>query len=202
MKSGLVTIHNTKTEETHRIQKDAPAWCLTFIYNVVPTKGPASNAAEDEMVVIGLWNKTMAFHKILPDGNTKVHVERSLKYYPCSMNTANSGNTKNQYLLVSGSNKKLCLYSKDGVQLSELVERDGWILANANQRYGEKMLIGTNTGYLEMSNVTSTVCTRSTKRSMPIERTSPTLSYITWLGTEKSAHQVQRHHPVYLALQE
>lgn len=154
MKSGLVTIHNTKTEETHKIQKDAPAWCLTFIYNVVPTKGPASNAAEDEMVVIGVWNKTMAFHKILPDGNTKVHVERSLKYYPCSMNTANSGNTKNQYLLVSGSNKKLCLYSKDGVQLSELVEKDGWIMCNANQKYGDKMLVGTHSGHLEMSNVT------------------------------------------------
>ena len=54
MQSGLVTLHNTKTEETHRIQKSAPAWCLTFIHNVVPTKGSASSAADDEMIVIGV----------------------------------------------------------------------------------------------------------------------------------------------------
>ena len=69
------------------------------------------------------------------------------------MNTANTGNAKNQYLLVSGSNRKLCLYSKDGVQLSELVDKEGWILCNANQKYGDKMLVGTNTGHLEMSDV-------------------------------------------------
>jgi intraflagellar transport protein 122 len=154
MQSGLVTLHNTKTEETHRIQKSAPAWCLTFIHNVVPTKGPASSAADDEMIVIGVWNKTLAFHKLLPDGNTKVHVERAIKYYPCGMNTANSGNAKNQYLLVSGSNKKLCLYSKDGVQLSELITNDSWIMSNANQKYGEKMLIGTHSGHVEMNNLT------------------------------------------------
>ena len=148
MQNGVVTLHNTKAEETHRIEKSAPVWCLTFIHNVVATKTSAGNTPDDDMLVIGVWNKTLAFHKILPDGNNKVHVERNIKYYPCCMNVADNG-SKSEYLLVSGSNKKLCLYSKDGVQLSELASKSSWILSHSPQKLGDKIMIGTHGGVLE-----------------------------------------------------
>ena len=149
MQNGVVTLHNTKTEETHRIEKSAPVWCLTFIHNVVATKSNSANNPDEEMLVLGVWNKTLAFHKILPDGSNKVHVERNIKYYPCCMNVADNG-SKNQYLLVSGSSKKLCLYSKDGVQLSELVGKDSWILSHTPQKYGDKIMVGTHGGAMEI----------------------------------------------------
>jgi intraflagellar transport protein 122 len=74
MQSGSVSIRNQKAEETHRIDRRAPVWCLAFIPNFAPpiSKGAQGAAGsqsappqgvENDVLIIGCWDKTLSFYK-------------------------------------------------------------------------------------------------------------------------------------------
>ena len=69
LQSGLITIRNAQCEETHRIERRAPIWCLAFLPNpVVSAKlaapaNPAGAPAESETLVVGCWDKSLSFYK-------------------------------------------------------------------------------------------------------------------------------------------
>ena len=150
--TGIITLRNLDSEETHRIERKAPVWCLSFIPGAVASKTSAGAAgAENEMLAVGCWDKTLTFYKILPNGASKAHTERTLKYYPTSLVLAgNNVASKSHYLIISGSNKKVSLYSKEGIRLADLTTKDSWIWGAAYQPAYERVLVGTNSGDIDM----------------------------------------------------
>lgn len=78
----------------------------------------------------------------------RLHGERKLKFYPCSISLAagnvNAAGQKAFYLVVVGSNRKLALYSSDGLQLSEVTpsEDTSWRWACSCHLDTSRVLIG------------------------------------------------------------
>eukprot|EP00605_Chrysophyceae_sp_TOSAG23-4_P001709 GSChrysophyteH1.ASY1.ANO1.1878.1 assembled CDS len=147
--NGCITLRNQDAEETHRIDRKAPVWCLSFIPNTLPSKTGSSNP-EGEMLAVGCWDKTLTFYRILANGATKAHTERLLKYYPTSLVLAgNNANSKSHYLIISGSNRKVSLYSKEGIRLADLATKDTWVWGTAYNGMTERVILGTNVGLID-----------------------------------------------------
>ena len=154
--NGTITLRNIDCEETHRIERKAPVWCLAFIPNTnTPSKSGSSTAPvapEGEMLAAGCWDKTLTFYRILPNGASKAHTERTLKFYPTSITLAgNNAASKNHYLILSGSDKKVSLYSKEGIRLADLATKDTWVWSAAYQPMHERVLMGTHNGQIDVA---------------------------------------------------
>ena len=154
MLNGTISLRNQQAEETHRIDRKFPVWCLAFVPNPHPAK--ISSSTEGEMVVTGSWDKNLTFYRILNNGQHKAHTERNLKFLPTSIilagsnGTGTSSNSKNHYLIITGSNKKVALYSKEGIRLAELATKDSWVWAGDYHAGTERVIMGTNAGGVEL----------------------------------------------------
>lgn len=140
MQSGVVSLRNQQSEETYRIERRAPIWCMVFIPGTGGTlpqhssaaKGGAiaANAIDGDVLAIGCWDKTLSMYRLQGTSHRLVG-ERSLRYYPCSLVLAGTNGSKSNNLIISGSNKKVMLYSRDGIRLAEIVSKDSWVWAVA-----------------------------------------------------------------------
>lgn len=149
--SGIISVRNQKAEEIHRIERKAPIWCLTFVPNTTPGKvasGATVASLETEVLAVGCWDKTLSLYQLAP--TTKIQIERALRYYPCSLSLAGGGATKSHFLIIAGSNKKVTLYSKEGIRLSELAVKDSWIWSSACQIGSDNVFLGTDSGSVDL----------------------------------------------------
>lgn len=55
--------------------------------------------------------------------------DRKLGYDPTQL----SWFSKGEYILLTGSNKQCALYTKEGVKLGQIVEKDSWVLCAKNK---------------------------------------------------------------------
>ncbi|KAJ1434177.1 hypothetical protein B484DRAFT_394171 [Ochromonadaceae sp. CCMP2298] len=155
--SGLISVRNQQAEEVLRIERRAPIWTLTFIPDLSPPTKPAAGAgaagasiAENkDLLVVGCWDKTFSLYK-LAAGSSKLMTEKQLKYYPCSVTYAGNPLTKSSYLLISGSNRKVTLYSREGARLSEVCLKDSWIWACAAHGESDLLAMGSHTGGIDV----------------------------------------------------
>lgn len=148
--SGIVSVRNQKTEEVHRIERKAPVWCLAFVPNTL-TKTPSTpGSSEGDLLAVGCWDKTLTLYKFDAKANPKAQTERSLRYYPCSLSLAGGGGTKSHFMVIAGSNKKVTLYSKEGIRLTELAVKDSWVWSAACQPGSDKVVLGTDTGAIDV----------------------------------------------------
>ena len=148
---GFVSVRDRSNNELYKINRGGPCWCISFIQVI----GVGKTLGQDsELLAIGSWDKTISFHKLLADKQTKQQTEKQLKFLPVSLSTAGVENSKNQYLILSGSNKKTSIFSKDGIELSELLLRDSWVMCNDNLLEINKVVTGTYDGKIEVSDVT------------------------------------------------
>ena len=65
MQSGLISIRNAQTDETHRFERKAPIWCMAFLPNqpVNSKLAPPVGPPESDTLVIGCWDKSISFYK-------------------------------------------------------------------------------------------------------------------------------------------
>ena len=69
LQSGVISIRNPQADETHRIERRGPIWCMAFIPNSVgssssSSKAPAANGqTESEVLVVGCWDKTLSLYR-------------------------------------------------------------------------------------------------------------------------------------------
>ena len=158
--SGIISVRNQKAEEVHRVERKAPVWCLAFVPNILPGKVATGSSqvagtnAEGEMLAVGCWDKTLTLYRLAAGSSPKAQTERSLRYYPCSLSLAGGGGNKSHFLVIAGSNKKLTLYSKEGIRLTELAVKDSWVWAAACQPGSDKVILGTDSGGIDMVQMT------------------------------------------------
>jgi len=151
MQSGLISIRNSQTDETHRIERRAPVWCLAFLPNPVISSKlvPPVGVPESETLVVGCWDKTVSFYKMQGTSH-RVQGERKLSYYPCGVALAGQNKNKGNYMIVCGSNKKALLYSRDGLRLAEVVSKEAWVWACASHPPSDRVVVGCDDGSIEM----------------------------------------------------
>eukprot|EP01035_Chromulina_nebulosa_P019342 gene19342-25207_t len=155
--TGLISIRNLLAEEITRIERKHPVWCLLFVPNV-PSTGKANSSdksSDNDILISGCWQKALSFYK-LQGNNYKLQSEKTLSYYPCSISYLSTTNNKSSFLIVSGSNKKACLYSREGVRLSDLIVKDSWVwscasstLTSLTTNSSDKVVIGCDNGDID-----------------------------------------------------
>ena len=156
MMSGVISIRNQQAEEVMRIEKKAPVWCLSYIPNYLTSKVQSNGQViqnNDDLLIVGCWDKTLSFYKFA--GNTsKLQAERQLRYYPCSIALAGQQGNKFNYLLVSGSNKKVTMYSRDGIRLADIISDTSWVWTSACNTHHDRVVAGSDAGQITAMQMT------------------------------------------------
>ncbi|GET93166.1 hypothetical protein, conserved [Leishmania tarentolae] len=144
MLDGTVMMLSKTSEEKVIIRRPAPVWALAFT--------PLRENGID-VLAIGSWDQRLSFYNL---SGTAVGRERELDFDPCSVSYFNDG----EYILLSGSDHKVTLFTKDGNRLIELASADDWIWSARQRPRQKQFCYGTNDGTISCIDITiSTVHT-------------------------------------------
>ena len=82
MQSGVISIRNQQGEETHRLERRAPVWCMIFIPGTgsvqsaskAAAAGGATQAVVDgDILAVGCWEKTLSMYRWVGPGTVILH---------------------------------------------------------------------------------------------------------------------------------
>jgi len=137
--SGHISIRDKFGMEKADIVRSAPIWTLTW--NPVPTKTDPT-----DVLVVGCWDQTLSFYKV---SGQEYGREHRLDFDPCSIDFFSNGD----YFVLGGSGKKVQLWSREGVFLGDLGEREDWIWSVAVRPKQNNVVVGCNDGTVMMYQV-------------------------------------------------
>jgi intraflagellar transport protein 122 len=115
--SGLISLRDKQGAEKLTIRRDAPVWSLQW--------NPSRDEAGDALAV-ACWDQTLSFYDASGAqivGPKEKSGDKKLGFDPCCVRHFSNG----EYICVGGSDKKASLFTKDGVRLTAIAERDDWI---------------------------------------------------------------------------
>ncbi|ESL10984.1 hypothetical protein TRSC58_01275 [Trypanosoma rangeli SC58] len=135
---GTVLLVSPSVSEKVVIQRSAPVWTLAFS----PT---AENGLD--VLVVGSWDRRLSFYNAQGKSISK---EKELPCDPCCVSFYGNGN----FLLVSGSDHKVTLYTKDGNMLVDVVNADDWVWSACQRPGSPQICYGTNDGKLSVIEIT------------------------------------------------
>ncbi|KAL7706720.1 hypothetical protein N2W54_003910 [Lotmaria passim] len=137
---GTILILERGLEEKVRIRRPAPVWTLGF--------SPLRENGVD-VLVVGSWDHRLSFYNL---SGAAVGKERELNFDPCSLSFYNNG----EYLLISGSNHKVTLFTNDGNRLIDVADADDWIWTARQRPRQQQVCCGTNDGTISSIDITIT----------------------------------------------
>ncbi|KAJ3276500.1 hypothetical protein HK104_003648, partial [Borealophlyctis nickersoniae] len=112
MFNGHVSIRNKLGEEKVRLEREgAPVWSLSWC--------PASNK-EFDVLAVADWNQRLSFFQV---SGRQVGKDRVLGYDPCCVSYFSSG----EYIVMGGSDRKVTLWTAEGIRLGTVCDRDNWV---------------------------------------------------------------------------
>ena len=134
MFDGKISLRDKGGAEKLQIKRDSPVWTLEW------------NPSRDEspcLLAVGCWDQTLSFY----DNTGHQHGrDRTLGHDPCHVSHFSNG----EYLCVGGSDKKATLWTKEGVRLSTIAEREDWVWSCAPRPNANYVAIGCNDGTISM----------------------------------------------------
>jgi len=133
--SGLVSIRSKMGEEKVRIERPGsnPVWCLQWNLN---------SKEVDDVLTVGDWGQKVSFYHL---NGKQIGKDIKLDYDPLTIQYFDHG----KYLLVGGSNNKLCLYSRDGIYLGVVTDCEkGWVWSSAARYDANTVVIGHQNGLI------------------------------------------------------
>lgn len=170
MLNGWISIRNVNSDELHHIERRAPIWSLQFIPGTGASAGAAgvpsasqknsnsngsasptgaSGNQDSDLLVVGCWDKTLSLYRLNGSAH-RIQGERPLRCYPCSISLATLSGNRTNYMVIAGSNRKVNLYSRDGLRLADLVTKESWIWAASCHGESDRVMIGTGAGGIDM----------------------------------------------------
>ena len=132
--SGQISIRDKSGDEKVSIERKAPIWCLQWC--------PSQDEPVD-VLAVGCWDQTLSFYQLSGVQHGK---DRRLGFDPCSVAYFSNG----EYIVIGGADRKVTLWTKEGVKLTNVAELDDWVWCakpRPNQHY---VAIGCNSGSLMM----------------------------------------------------
>ena len=141
--NGHVSVRDKQGNEKVRVERREAIWTLSF--------APATAEKGADLLAVGCWDQTLSFYDL---NGQQMNKDRQLGYDPCSLCYYGDG----EYLLIAGSNRKVSLYTKDGVFLRQVTEKEDWVWTVKARPKAKQLLIGCNDGLVALfSTVFSTV---------------------------------------------
>lgn len=137
--SGHISIRDKFGVEKADIVRSAPVWTLQW--NPVQTKQDPT-----DVLAVGCWDQTLSFYKV---SGQEYGREHKLEFDPCTIDFFSNGD----YFVLGGSNKKVQFWSREGVYLGELGERDDWVWSVSVRPKQNNVCVGSNDGSVVMYQV-------------------------------------------------
>eukprot|EP00927_Polykrikos_kofoidii_P071466 TRINITY_DN6772_c0_g1_i1.p1 TRINITY_DN6772_c0_g1~~TRINITY_DN6772_c0_g1_i1.p1 ORF type:complete len:1294 (+),score=238.21 TRINITY_DN6772_c0_g1_i1:115-3996(+) len=137
--NGHVSIRDKFGTEKADVVRSAPVW--TVAWNPVPTKTDPT-----DVLVVGCWDQTLSFYKV--SGQEYVRDHR-LEFDPCALDFFSTGD----YFVLGGSGQKVQLWSREGIYLGDLGEREDWIWSVSVRPRQNNVVVGCNDGTVMMYQV-------------------------------------------------
>ena len=109
--NGNVSLRDKEGGERLVIEREAPVWSISWN----PTRDEAY-----ELLAVACWDQTLSFYD---ESGRQQGRDRALGYDPCCVRHFANG----EYLCVGGSDKKASLWTKEGLHITSLLEREGWV---------------------------------------------------------------------------
>lgn len=130
----MCTTFDSPIEFQVRIERGAPIWTLQW---------SPQNTEVIDILAVGCWDQTLSFYQLSGAPHGK---DRDLGYDPCSLCYYGDG----EYLVVGGSDRKISLYTKDGVFLRAIAEREDWVWTVQARPKHKYLAVGCNDGAVGM----------------------------------------------------
>uniref|UniRef100_H2Z1N3 Intraflagellar transport protein 122 homolog n=1 Tax=Ciona savignyi TaxID=51511 RepID=H2Z1N3_CIOSA len=140
--SGVISIRSKLGEEKIKIERPggslSPVWSLKW------------NHKDDtnDVLTVCDWGQTLSFYHL---NGKQIGKDAKLDYDPCAVQYYDQG----KYLVVGGSNKKTCLYSKEGYFLGVISDSSsGWVWCIACKPDSNVVVVGHQDGTITCHLVT------------------------------------------------
>ncbi|KAJ3332247.1 hypothetical protein HDU76_000838 [Blyttiomyces sp. JEL0837] len=110
--NGNISIRNRSGEEKVRIERgSSPIWSLQWC--------PAADK-ESDLLAVTDWNQRLSFFQL---SGRQVGKDRILGYDPNCVSFFSSG----EFIVVGGSDRKVTLWTSEGIRLGLICERESWV---------------------------------------------------------------------------
>ncbi|KND02004.1 uncharacterized protein SPPG_02510 [Spizellomyces punctatus DAOM BR117] len=110
--NGHVSIRNKSGDEKVRIERgDSPVWSLAW--------SPSSDGEYDVLAVAD-WSQRLSFFQL---NGRQIGKDRQLGFDPCSVSFFGTG----EYIAIGGSDRKVTLWTGEGIRLGQICERENWV---------------------------------------------------------------------------
>jgi len=135
--NGHVSIRDKfGVEKADMAPSKAPIWCLAW--NPQPPKSDPT-----DVLVVGSWDKALYFYKVSGQECMK---EQKLTFDPCAISFFTSG----EHFVLAGSGKKVQLWTREGIFLGNIAEKDDWVWSLAIKPRLTNICVGCNAGTVTM----------------------------------------------------
>ena len=138
--NGQVSIRDKNAEEKNKIdvtKGGEPVWCLQW--------KPGKND-QNETLAVGSFDQTLSFYHLSGKPASR---PRKLGYDPLSLAYFPSG----EFLVIAGTNSAATLYTRDGIKIGLLSERESWVWTARPSPKQNMVLLGCHDGTLAETQV-------------------------------------------------
>lgn len=115
---GRISIRNKLAKEVMVIQRRAPVWTLSW---------NPSREEQHDILAVGCWDQTLSFYHF-PSGK-QLKKDKYLGFDPCSLTFFSNG----EYMCIGGSDRKVSLWTKEGIRLMTVCETKDWVWSIAHR---------------------------------------------------------------------
>nr|DBA18477.1 TPA: hypothetical protein GDO54_016716 [Pyxicephalus adspersus] len=136
MFNGVVSIRNKNGEEKVKIERPggslSPVWSICW--------NPFKDEHNDILAVAD-WGQKLSFYQL---SGKQIGKDRALGFDPCCVSYFSKG----EYIILSGSDKQVSLFTKDGVRLGTIGEQNSWVWTCKVKPDSNYVVIGCQDGTL------------------------------------------------------
>ena len=141
--NGQIILRDKNGGKLTELNKNlSPIWTLAFC--------PQKFDSTDNTLTVGSWDQKLALYTIA-QGKTfnQVGSDKELDFDPLCISYFSDG----EYMVITGTNKKVTLWNKEGVNLGQIGELRDWGWGAACKPKDHNVFVGSNAGELNMFHI-------------------------------------------------
>jgi intraflagellar transport protein 122 len=92
-----------------------------------------------DVLAVGCWDQTLSFYQLNGIQHNK---DKKLGFDPCTVSYFSNG----EYIVIGGSDRKVTLWTKEGVKLAHVANTADWVLSAKPRPNQNQIAVGDNSG--------------------------------------------------------